>query len=49
MFQIIKRDGKVVDFDLSKISGAIEKAFIAQKRVQQPDYRHARIECSIRR
>ena len=32
MFQIIKRDGKVVDFDLSKISGAIEKAFIAQKR-----------------
>ena len=32
MFQIIKRDGKVVEFDLSKISGAIEKAFIAQKR-----------------
>ena len=32
MFQIIKRDGKVVDFDLSKISGAIEKAFVAQKR-----------------
>ena len=32
MFSIIKRDGKVVDFDLSKISGAIEKAFVAQKR-----------------
>ncbi len=32
MYSIIKRDGKVVDFDLSKISGAIEKAFIAQKR-----------------
>ena len=32
MYQIIKRDGKVVEFDLSKISGAIEKAFIAQKR-----------------
>ena len=32
MYQIIKRDGKVVDFDLSKISGAIEKAFVAQNR-----------------
>ena len=32
MYQIIKRDGKVVEFDLSKISGAIEKAFKAQKR-----------------
>ena len=32
MYSIIKRDGKVVDFDLSKISGAIEKAFVAQKR-----------------
>lgn len=32
MYKIIKRDGKEVEFDLSKISGAIEKAFIAQKR-----------------
>ena len=32
MYQIVKRDGKVVDFDLSKISGAIEKAFVAQNR-----------------
>ena len=24
---VIKRDGKVVDFDLSKISAAMEKAF----------------------
>ncbi|MBO4449803.1 MAG: ribonucleoside triphosphate reductase [Clostridiales bacterium] len=32
MYSIIKRDGKVVEFDLSKISGAIEKAFVAQKR-----------------
>ena len=32
MYKIIKRDGKEVDFDLSKITGAIEKAFIAQER-----------------
>ena len=30
MYKIIKRDGKEVEFDLSKISGAIEKAFVAQ-------------------
>ena len=27
MYQVTKRDGKVVDFDISKISGAIRKAF----------------------
>ena len=32
MYQIVKRDGKVVNFDLTKISGAIEKAFVAQNR-----------------
>ncbi|MBR6530757.1 MAG: ribonucleoside triphosphate reductase, partial [Clostridia bacterium] len=31
MYQVIKRDGKIVDFDLSKISEAIQKAFEAQK------------------
>ena len=30
MYQVIKRDGKIVDFDLSKISEAIQKAFEAQ-------------------
>ncbi|NLM56592.1 MAG: ribonucleoside triphosphate reductase [Clostridiales bacterium] len=30
MYQVIKRDGKVVDFDISKIATAITKAFIAQ-------------------
>ena len=30
MYKIVKRDGKIVDFDLSKIAGAIEKAFVAQ-------------------
>ncbi|HOQ14839.1 MAG TPA: ATP cone domain-containing protein, partial [Bacillota bacterium] len=30
MYQVIKRDGKVVDFDISKIASAITKAFIAQ-------------------
>ena len=30
MYQVIKRDGKVVDFDLKKIAVAIRKAFDAQ-------------------
>ena len=34
--EIIKRDGQVVAFDLTKISKAIEKAFIAQKRDYNP-------------
>ena len=29
MIEVIKRDGKIVDFNLSKISGAMEKAFKA--------------------
>lgn len=29
MYQVVKRDGKVVDFNISKISSAIEKAFNA--------------------
>lgn len=29
MFQVVKRDGKIADFDIAKISGAIEKAFDA--------------------
>ena len=29
MYQVIKRDGKVVNFDISKISKAIEMAFDA--------------------
>ena len=32
MYQVIKRDGKVTDFDLSKISAAITKAFEAQNK-----------------
>jgi len=32
MYQVVKRDGKVVDFDIAKISNAIEKAFIAKGR-----------------
>ena len=32
MYQVIKRDGKHVDFDLSKITEAIRKAFEAQER-----------------
>lgn len=32
MYQVLKRDGKVVPFDLSKISAAITKAFEAQNK-----------------
>lgn len=28
MYQVIKRDGKITEFDLKKITRAIEKAFI---------------------
>ena len=31
MYQVIKRDGKIVDFDINKIAGAIKKAFDATK------------------
>ena len=36
MYQVIKRDGKVVEFDLSKISAAIVKAFEAQDKQYHP-------------
>ena len=29
MYQVVKRDGKIVDFDINKIAGAIKKAFEA--------------------
>ena len=37
MYQVIKRDGKVVNFDISKISAAITKAFEAQNRQYNTD------------
>ena len=37
MYRVVKRDGKVVDFDLSKISDAITKAFDACKKDYHPD------------
>ncbi|MBQ1232026.1 MAG: ribonucleoside triphosphate reductase, partial [Clostridia bacterium] len=36
MYKVLKRDGKVVDFDLSKISDAIKMAFEAQERQFHP-------------
>lgn len=36
MFQVIKRDGKIADFDLQKISIAITKAFEAQNKQYSP-------------
>ncbi|MCR5452679.1 MAG: ribonucleoside triphosphate reductase [Lachnospiraceae bacterium] len=32
MYKVVKRDGKVADFDISKISAAITKAFVAQEK-----------------
>ena len=37
MYRVVKRDGKVVDFDLNKISDAIRKAFDACKKEYHPD------------
>ncbi|MBQ7703649.1 MAG: ribonucleoside triphosphate reductase [Firmicutes bacterium] len=36
MYQVIKRDGKVVDFNIQKISEAITKAFIACNKQYHP-------------
>ncbi len=37
MYQVIKRDGKIVDFDISKISAVITKAFEAQSMPIHPN------------
>ena len=37
MYQVTKRDGQIVDFNLSKISLAIEKAFNAQEKEYNQD------------
>ncbi len=37
MYQVVKRDGNVVDFNLSKISAAITKAFEALEKQTHPD------------
>ncbi len=36
MYQVLKRDGKVVDFDLAKIGDAIKMAFEAQEKQYHP-------------
>lgn len=37
MYQVIKRDGKIVEFGISKIANAITKAFDAQNKQYNPD------------
>ncbi len=37
MYQVVKRDGKIADFNLSKISTAITKAFEATQKEYNPD------------
>ena len=36
MYQVVKRDGKIVDFEISKISKAITKAFEALGKQYHP-------------
>ncbi|MBR3273961.1 MAG: hypothetical protein IKF98_12830, partial [Clostridia bacterium] len=36
MYEVVKRDGKQVDFAISKITGAITKAFDATGRQYHP-------------
>ena len=36
MYQVLKRDGQIVDFDVSKISAALTKAFVACERQYHP-------------
>ena len=36
MYQVQKRDGKVTDFDISKITAAISKAFDALEKQYHP-------------
>ena len=37
MFRVEKRDGKVTDFQIDKISGAIQKAFEASEKQYSPE------------
>ena len=37
MYQVVKRDGNVTDFNISKISVAITKAFDATNKQYNPD------------
>ena len=36
MYRVVKRDGKISEFDIHKISRAIEKAFISQNKATHP-------------
>ena len=37
MYRVVKRDDKIVDFDISKIKGAMLLAFEAQNKPCHPD------------
>jgi anaerobic ribonucleoside-triphosphate reductase len=37
MYQVIKRDGSIVEFSITKIANAIQKAFDAQEKQYNPD------------
>ena len=44
MYQVVKRDGRIVDFDISKIAAAIQKAYEAVHTIDEEidalDYRN---------
>ena len=37
MFQVVKRDGEIADFQMSKITSAIDKAFDAKEKIYSKD------------
>ena len=37
MFQVVKRDGEIAEFQMSKITAAIDKAFDAKEKVYSKD------------
>ena len=41
MYNVVKRDGQTVDFEISKISGAMVKAFEALKLTWYPLLLHS--------
>ena len=48
MYQVVKRDGKIVDFNINKISAAITKAFEAlEKAVSSVGDRSDRAACNL--
>ena len=48
MFQVVKRDGEIAEFQMSKITAAIDKAFYAKEKVYSKDDRSDGTPCDRR-